>query len=125
MTGSLARVLPCLVRALHLCFVAFVAVTPFTDHRGLLVLHALVVPFLWLHWVLNDDTCALSVLENRLRGVSVDQTFVHALVSPVYKIRGSTTRLACWAASLALWGATLRKVGWADVVAELGLKLTR
>ena len=109
------------IRTFHLLFVAFVTLAPFTSNRALLVLHALIVPFLWLHWLLNDDTCALTVLENRLRGVSNDSSFFHALVSPVYKIRDSTVRALCWGATLALWGLTLRKVGWDDVVLELGL----
>lgn len=110
-----------IVTALHWLFVAFVVAAPFTSHRGLLVLHATVVPFLWLHWVLNDDTCALTEFEKHLRGVSNDRSFFYALVSPVYKIGDGWVRAACWAATAALWGVTLSKVGWADVVAELGL----
>lgn len=107
------------VRALHWLFVAFVALAPFTSSRRLLVLHAFIVPFLWLHWVLNDDTCALTLIENRLRGVTNGQSFFYALVSPVYRIRDSTLRAACWLASVGLWLLTVRKVGWHDVMSEL------
>lgn len=110
-----------IVTALHWLFVAFVVATPFTPHRGLLVAHVVLVPFLWLHWLLNDDACALTELEKHLRGVSDDRSFFHALVSPVYKIGDGGVRAACWLATAALWGVTARKVGWADVVAELGL----
>lgn len=110
------------IRALHLALLGFVALAPFTSNRTLLVLHVLLVPFLWLHWALNDDTCALTLLENRLRGVSSEQSFCHALVSPVYKIRDGTARAVCWVASVALWLLAVRKVGWEDVVAELGLR---
>jgi hypothetical protein len=46
---------------------------------------------------------------------------VHALVSPVYKIRDAHVRLACWMGSLALWLVTLSKVGWGDVLSEMGM----
>lgn len=107
------------IRGLHLLLVAFVVCAPFTSSRPLLVLHALTIPFLWLHWVLNDDTCALTVLESRLRGVRGESTFAHALVAPVYALPDGATRVACWLATAGLWALTLRKVGWRDVTAEL------
>jgi hypothetical protein len=109
-----------LVCALHWLFVAFMVVAPFTSSRPALVLHAIVTPFLWVHWALNDDTCALTLLEKRLRGVDDGDSFFHAVVSPVYKIRDGDVRALCWAASALLWAVTLTKVGWADVLAELG-----
>lgn len=105
------------VRALHVAFVAFMALAPFSGDRVVLVLHLVTTPFLWVHWLLNDDTCALTLLESRLRGVPAEASFVHSLVGPVYKLRDGDVRVACWVASVALWAVTLRKVGWRDVVA--------
>lgn len=107
------------IRVLHILFVMFMVAVPFTTHRSLLVLHLVITPFLWVHWLVNDDTCALTLVESRLRGVPHTHSFFHALVSPVYKIADADVRVACWAASLGLWLLTLTKVGWADVVEEL------
>ena len=99
-----------LVRVLHILLVAWVVLTPFLGSDPMLVLHLVFVPFLWLHWFLNQDTCALTVLEQSLRGVSADRSFFHSLVSPVYKIRDADVRAAAWVASVLLWLVTLRKV---------------
>jgi hypothetical protein len=96
--------------ALHLLFVAWVVAVPFTNNEPMLVLHLFVVPFLWFHWLLNDDTCALTLMERHLRGVSAEDSFFHALVSPVYKIQDGDVRAVSKAASAALWLITLSKV---------------
>jgi hypothetical protein len=98
-----------LVSAVHVALVAFVVVAPFSENPTALVLHLVGVPFLWLHWLLNDDTCALTVLERAVRGVDARDSFVHAIVSPVYKIRDDTVRRACWVGSLALWLVTVSR----------------
>lgn len=95
---------------LHMAFVAWMVITPFSNNEPMLVLHLMVVPFLWMHWMLNDDTCALTLAERHLRGVSSNESFFHNLVSPVYKIRDEDMRSVSWLVSVALWGLTLSKV---------------
>ncbi len=99
-----------LVWALHVAFVVWAVAAPFTNSAAMLVLHLITMPFLWLHWLVNDDTCALTLLERRLRGVECDDSFFHRLVSPVYKISDANVRLVAWAASVGLWLLTLKKV---------------
>ena len=96
--------------AIHLLFVAWSVVVPFTNNEPMLVLHLFVMPFLWFHWLLNDDTCALTLMERHLRGVSSDDSFFHALVSPVYKIQDKDVRSVSWLLSVVLWLITLSKV---------------
>lgn len=99
-----------LVSGLHLAFLAFMLLAPFTNNRTLLVAHFWVTPFLWLHWALNDDTCALTALEKLLRGVDDTGSYVHAVVGPVFKIADADVRLASWYASVALWCVTAYRV---------------
>lgn len=108
-----------LVAALHCVLVLFMVWAPFSRNRHALVAHLLLTPFLWLHWLANDDTCALTMLEKQLRGVSDSHSFFYKLVSPVYKVRDADVRVACWVASVALWLVTVAQVGWSDVVAVL------
>lgn len=88
------------VRCLHGAFVALNVIAPLSPYPELWRYHALVMPFLYLHWITNDDTCALTLLERKLRGVSCDDSFFHSLVSPVYKFKAGTF---IWFASLVLW----------------------
>lgn len=106
------------VWALHLALVAFMVLAPFSASRAVLVAHLVLTPFLWLHWLLNSDACALTLLEQQLRGgVPATQTFMHALVSPVYRPSDAGVRALSWAASVLLWLVTLARVRWSDVVA--------
>lgn len=95
---------------LHMLFVAWVVIVPFTNNEPMLVLHLIVMPFLWFHWALSDDTCALTLMERHLRGVPAEESFFHNLVSPVYKIRDADIRTISWFLSVALWLVTLYKV---------------
>ena len=95
---------------LHLLFVLWVVVVPFTNNEPMLVLHLIVMPFLWFHWCLNDDTCALTLMERHLRGVSCEESFFHNLVSPIYKIRDEHVRTASRWISILLWCVTVSKV---------------
>jgi hypothetical protein len=98
------------VRALHVALVAFFVWAPFSRSDAALALHFVSMPFLWLHWVLNDDTCALTILESKLRGVPASRSFFHSIVSPVYKIRDEHVRLIAWGASVGLWLVTASRV---------------
>lgn len=101
----------------HAAFLAFMVLAPFSSNRQALVLHALVTPFLWVHWALNDDTCFLTLVEKRLRGVhDNNDSFMHQLVSPIYAIRDADVRAWSWAASIALWLVTLSRVRRRDFV---------
>lgn len=95
---------------LHLLFVAWVLITPFTHNEPMLVLHLVILPFLWFHWWMNDDTCALTLMERHLRGVPSTESFFHNLVSPVYKIKDSDLQSMSWLITVVLWLVTLSKV---------------
>lgn len=95
------------VRVLHTALVALVVLGPLVNN--LLTLHAVLVPFLWLHWVTNEDACALTELEKRLRGVDDTGTFVHSVVGPVFRAGRSDAAWsrACWVVSAAAWVVTM------------------
>lgn len=95
---------------LHALFLLWVVVVPFTNNEPMLVLHLIIMPFLWFHWLLNDDTCALTLMERHLRGVDHEDSFFHSLVSPVYKIRDKDARVVSWVVSVLLWLVTVSKV---------------
>lgn len=99
-----------IVRILHILFVLWMILIPFSNNEPMLVLHLIVSPFLWLHWLTSQDACSLTLLECYLRGVPSDQSFFHSVVSPVYKIQDETIRGIAWVASIGLWLVTLSKV---------------
>ena len=82
-----------LIILLHFAFVLFVVLTPFIGNNYFLVLHAITVPFMMAHWVTNDNTCALTVMEKQIRynlyGEPPDPNdcFTYKLIAPVYDFK--------------------------------------
>jgi hypothetical protein len=83
-----------IVKVFHMSLLVGVIVTPFLylfprfcKLWPLLLLHATMCMSLLVHWKLNDDTCFLTVVESSVRGVEKKQSFMHSMMSPVYKIQ--------------------------------------
>ena len=106
---------------LHILFILFDVVAPFTNYTFLLLIHAVIVPFMMLHWVTNNNICALTVMEQHIRGqlygeenATKDDCFTCKLIEPVYDFtndKGSLT-LYIYLVTLALWFVTLYKLYW-------------
>lgn len=97
------------VRAVHILVVAFVLLAPFSDDAFVIRAHVWLVPFLWMHWILNDDSCALTMLECKLRGVPADESFVQGVVGPVYRVGQTSASWLAWTASFVAWCAALAR----------------
>jgi hypothetical protein len=86
-----------LIRLLHISLVLYVGtnwyflfstnVYPSQVLPISIALYLTVLASLKLHWYLNDDTCALTLLECVITGKPKSNSFIHSIVSPVYKIK--------------------------------------
>lgn len=117
------------ITLLHTLFVLFVVVTPFIDSNYFLFLHLMIVPFVMFHWVLNDNTCVLTIIERKLRkdlnsnnsedetdDNSIDEDCITCkLIEPVYDFRKNYDTF-----SNIIYGITT--ILWLITVAKLGLK---
>jgi len=119
---------------IHILVVAFFVVTPFLPietYGPLLVLHAISTVFIWFHWWLNDDTCALTVMEAQMRGMTLEdaksgKSFFHNIVSPIYKIEDDDLREISWGVSFILWLITMAKLtNRPEVIKELFTNVKR
>lgn len=89
-----------IVRAVHVLIVAFFVCAPFSRNCDMIVMHAIMVPFLYVHWLTNNDTCALTEVEKLLsKKTQNTETFVGSIVSPVYKIESGDVKIL----TLLLW----------------------
>ena len=75
-----------IVRVMHYLFMIFMVLTPFVGNELLLSYHFITVPFLLLHWITNNDVCALTLMESKLTGVPEDQTFTGSVIKPIYNM---------------------------------------
>ena len=79
-----------MINIIHLIVIIFVLTTPFSNSNYLMLLHIILVPFIMLHWLLNNNTCCLTVLEKYIRQKTVstkineEDCFTYQLVAPIY-----------------------------------------
>lgn len=100
-----------LVWIIHMLVLVWFCLTPFYGNEPFLVLHLIMGPFLWFHWIMNNDECSLTLLEMKLRGITeCEKSFMWNVVSPIYKPRDADVRVFVWVASILLWLVTLSKV---------------
>lgn len=91
------------IYALHLLLMVFVCIGPWIPDKVILLFYIMLIPFLQLHWITNNDTCALTVAECALRGVKPEKSFFHNLVSPVYTLNHKVESDLLWAITYVLW----------------------
>ena len=58
---------------IHLVLFITMLVIPFLKNTQLLEMYSLLVPFIFYHWSVNDDTCALTQAEMFVTGKEKEQ----------------------------------------------------
>lgn len=81
-----------LITLLHVIFVIFVVVTPFIGSNYFLFIYSIFIPFMILHWICNDNTCVLTIIERKLRKeiygkVDEEDCVTCRLIEPIYDFR--------------------------------------
>lgn len=80
---------------IHLSVMLFIIVTPFIDSNYFLLMHCIIVPFIMLHWFLNDNTCILSIMEKKIREhitgkkINKDDCFTSRIINPIYDFKAN------------------------------------
>ena len=107
-----------LIITLHALLVLFLVITPFTKVAPLLLLHAIIIPFILLHWVVNNNTCALTIAEYKIReyinGGPVDRShcFMARLMDPIYdfKKNNHSRRHFLYSSMIILWAISIYRL---------------
>ena len=82
-----------LISIIHLAFIFFIIGTPFlTDSNALLFLHIIIVPFMLVHWITDNNMCTLTMIEKYIRmqvygpnaNDKIDNCFTCRIIEPVY-----------------------------------------
>ena len=112
------KILLYLIMLLHTLLVIFIVLVPFMGNNYLLLIHAVIIPFIILHWITNNNTCALTLAEYKIReylaGHPVDRSkcFMAKLIDPVYDFthnHKSLSRITYFGA-ISLWAVSIYKL---------------
>ena len=103
-----------IIFALHTIFILMILIVPFTNNRRNLEFYSMVIPFIFYHWSVNDDTCALTQAEVAMTGKSKDETFMGRLVGPIYKMEENDVNKMTKTMFFALWAFTQYRLGVFD-----------
>lgn len=82
-----------IINIIHTLFVLFVLLVPFTEDKFMLIIHALIIPNVLLHWFLNNNVCSLTVLEKKIREKTSNKKeneedcFTCKLIYPIYDFK--------------------------------------
>ncbi len=108
-----------LINLIHVIIILFILVVPFTSHLFLLFVYFVTVPFIMLHWLINNDTCALTIIEQYLRiklnnnvYVPTDKCISYKLFSPIYNFtkNSSVGSMYIWLISIVLYSIVYYKL---------------
>lgn len=89
---------------IHLLMLVAAVVIPifFKDPRWL-ELYSLFIPFVFFHWIMNDDTCCLTQMEMYFTGEEKSKTFMARVLDPVYNVDDDTAGKLIKLSAFTLW----------------------
>lgn len=99
---------------IHLIFLVGILVVPFTNDRRSLEFYSILIPFIFYHWSVNDDTCALTQAEMAITGQAKEETFMGRVVGPIYKMEENEINHLTKTVFFVLWGIVQYRLGHFD-----------
>jgi hypothetical protein len=103
---------------LHALFLLAILIVPFTNNERNLKFYSIIIPFLFYHWSVNDDTCALTQAEMYVTGKHKDETFMGRLVGPIYKMPETDVNKMTKTTFFVLWAFVQYRLGYFDLFFE-------
>lgn len=106
------------ITLIHLLFILFVVLSPLSGSNYFMLLHGILIPFLIFHWVLNDNTCAITIVERYIRkkvyGYEYDDNdcITCRLIEPVYDFKNDYKSLAkfTYTITILLWTISISRL---------------
>jgi len=96
---------------IHLLLFISMLVIPFLKNTQLLEMYSLLVPFIFYHWSVNDDTCALTQMEMYVTGNDKEETFFGRIMGPIYKMEDTDANKLLKTVMFALWMLVQYRLG--------------
>lgn len=115
-----------IIFAVHLILFISLFVIPFRNNEKHLQFYSILIPFLFYHWSVNNDSCALTQLEMYVTGEDKEKTLMGRIVGPIYKMEDTSANNLLKTALFALWALVQYRLGHFDWIKEnLSKKLNK
>jgi len=99
---------------IHLVLFMAVLVIPFLKNTQLLEMYSILIPFIFYHWSVNDDTCALTQMEMYVTGNAKEETFFGRIMGPIYKMDDTDANNLLKTVMFGLWLLVQYRLGRID-----------
>lgn len=96
---------------IHVICLILGVLIPLVGSREHLNMYSLIIPFLFFHWAMNDDTCALTILESWATDKPKDRTFVGRVLGPIYNLGDDQAGKLVKGVLFAMWMLVQYKLG--------------
>jgi hypothetical protein len=79
-----------IILLMHLLIISFCVLTPFIGKNYMMIINTIIIPFILIHWITNNNQCVLTIIEENIRSkltgkpVHNDVIFMKKLIEPVY-----------------------------------------
>lgn len=118
-----------IITIIHTLIILFILVSPFLGNNFLLIIHFIIVPFIMLHWIINDNTCCLTVLERMLSKDKNYKGVLARIIEPVYDFKKNYNSYSTliYILTILLWSITAYKLYSSykvSTIKEQGLNIT-
>ena len=120
MADTLAKneIILTIITIIHMIIIFLILAIPFSNDNYLLSMYLIFVPFIVLHWVLNNNTCCLTVAEKYLReqsengNVDMDDCLTYKLIAPIYDFKKNNEDFSMFIYTTVaiLWGIGAYKI---------------
>lgn len=110
---------------IHIIIILLVIIIPFVPSPYFLMLYAIFIPFLWLHWVSNNDTCVLTTLEKYLRNAKTEEDkkdcITCRLIDPMFGFKKNYEDLSTYiyVITIALWLLSISRLAFKVKTGEI------
>jgi hypothetical protein len=96
---------------IHMLVLIVGILMPFFANTKQLEFYSILIPFLFFHWAVNDDTCILTNLEQMATGEEKERTFMGRLIGPIYNLSDDDIGKAIKLVLFTLWFYVQFKLG--------------
>lgn len=89
MLESIEKIINISAVVINVLTILMLIIIPTTNNNYLLFIHTIIMPFIFFHWLLQDNTCMLTVIERRIRkilGVKNKETYIGKFIEPIYDL---------------------------------------